>query len=207
MGCGTCVKVIVFITNILLALASLALIGVGVAALLIVGGDGPIVVIVVGAIAFVISFLGCCGALMDSQCMLFSYSILLIILMNLTTALATAIVVAQDSIKTTATALLQQQFDADNQSISWLEDALKCCGTHGARSYPYLKLPASCCSEDNCTIVNAYPGCNGALNEFVEDFGLGIAGCCVLLVAIELIAVIFALYLANHVANKYKSRY
>ncbi|KAJ0175926.1 hypothetical protein K1T71_008100 [Dendrolimus kikuchii] len=163
MGCGEfLVKYILFFANLAFALAGLALMGLGIAVqfqlspITVITDSfnfevAPITAMVLGAVVFLVSFFGCCGAIRESNCMLVTFS---------------------------------------------------CCGPTGPAAYLNPLLPESCCATSPCTIVNSYSGCNGVIQEFLNTFGLAIGIVAIIIVAIELVAVVFGLCLANHVRNK-----
>ncbi|XP_053608795.1 CD63 antigen-like [Plodia interpunctella] len=221
MGCGEfLVKYILFFTNLFFALAGLALLGVGIALQLNVTAItnqidvnlqlGPITTIVVGAIVFLVAFYGCCGAIRESNCMLVTYSISMIVLMITKIALATVIFVnlpqVIDEIKRHITQLFQDKPSAFHE----IETAFSCCGPSGPVSYgsPFLTLPDTCCATPPCNEGNAYGGCNARVEAVMHTYGLAIGVVAIVVVSIELVAVVFGLCLANHARNKARrSRY
>ncbi|XP_045773454.1 23 kDa integral membrane protein-like [Maniola jurtina] len=215
MGCGEfLVKYILFFANLFFALAGLALLGLGVAVQLqvaqvedVLKGSPvfqltPIGAIVLGCIVFVVAFFGCCGAIRESNCMLITYAIFMIVLMVLKIALATLIFVKQDQLLDDIPTWLAEAFAKDRQGFMEIQQSFSCCGVTGPESYLNVMLPESCCAGTPCTIVNAHPGCNKVLSEFFKTFGLAIGVVAIVVVAVELVAVVFGLCLANHVRNK-----
>ncbi|XP_046968022.1 23 kDa integral membrane protein-like [Vanessa cardui] len=215
MGCGEfLVKYILFFANLFFALAGIALIGLGVAVELQVSEvteifeDSqifqltPIGAIVVGCIVFVVAFFGCCGAIRESNCMLVTYAIFMIVLMILKITLATLIFVKQDELLDDIPRWLTEGFSRDPVAFQNIERSFQCCGPMGAASYLSVTLPESCCASTPCTLINAYAGCNSVVKDFFQTFGLAIGVIAIIVVAIELIAVVFGLCLANHARNK-----
>ncbi|XP_052741940.1 23 kDa integral membrane protein-like isoform X2 [Bicyclus anynana] len=197
-------------------LAGVALIGLGVAVELHVSKAAdilqsspivqltPIGAIVVGCIVFVVAFFGCCGAIRESNCMLITYAIFMIVLMVLKITLATLIFVKQDELLADIPRWLTDAFNKDRQAFQEIERTFTCCGVEGPQSYMSLALPATCCAAgvQTCTVVNAHPGCSRVLSDFFQTFGLAIGVVAIVVVAVELVAVVFGLCLANHVRNK-----
>ncbi|XP_049875478.1 23 kDa integral membrane protein-like [Pectinophora gossypiella] len=214
MGCGEfLVKYILFFANLFFALAGLTLLGIGIAVQLKVSevvdildssnvAVAPISAMVVGAVVFVIAFFGCCGAIRESNCMLVTYSIFMIILMVLKITLATMIFVNLNAFIETIPKVLNEAFTRDPKSFENLQSAFQCCGTTGPGSYNSLLLPDSCCATTPCTPLNSYGGCNDKMAEFINTFGLTIGIVAIGVGAVELLAVIFGLCLANHARNK-----
>ncbi|XP_041981217.1 tetraspanin-18-like [Aricia agestis] len=220
MGCGEfLVKYILFFANLFFALAGLALLGIGIAVELKVAAVvnfmeqnqmlqmTSISAIVLGSVVFVIAFFGCCGAVRESNCMLVTYSIFMLVLMVLKITLAVLIFVNLDSFLAEVPKWLNEAFAKDQQAFHELEQSLKCCGPTGASSYQNLVLPQSCCASTPCTIVNAYTSCNDVIQSFFSTFGLVTGAVAIGIVAVELVAVVFGLCLANHVRNRDRRAY
>lgn len=213
MGCGEfLVKYILFFANLVFALAGLALLGLGVAAQLqitpivdiadISFQMAPITAMVVGGVVFLIAFFGCCGAIRENNCMLVSYSICMLILMVIKLTLAILIFVKLDDIVKEVPRWLNQAFAKDPTGFQEIEKTFHCCGPNGALSYMSLNLPNTCCETAPCSFVNAYSGCNTTVQEFFNTFGTAIGVVAIIVVAIELVAAVFGLCLANHARNK-----
>ncbi|XP_063625189.1 tetraspanin-5-like [Cydia splendana] len=107
MGFGeSTVKFLLFIFNLVFALVGATLLGLGVAGYLKVeavarilgryGGHVPIFYIVLGSLVFGVAFFGCCGAVTESQCMLFTFSIFMGILMALKVILIALVFVKKE---------------------------------------------------------------------------------------------------------------
>ncbi|XP_028169753.1 23 kDa integral membrane protein-like [Ostrinia nubilalis] len=217
MGCGeSCVKYILFFTNLFFALAGLVLLGLGIAVQLQLAGVvsiahldlslAPISSMVVGVLVFLIAFFGCCGAIRESNCMLVTFSIFMIILMVLKIALSVVIFVGLDDVVGDVPVWLKQAFAEDRVSFREIETTFQCCGPTGPLSYMNVSLPDSCCAAAPCNILNSYSGCDGIIQEFLRTFGLVIGVVAIVVVSIELVAAVFGLCLANHVRNKYRRR-
>ncbi|KAL0879097.1 hypothetical protein ABMA27_004054 [Loxostege sticticalis] len=217
MGCGeSCVKYILFFANLFFALAGLVLLGLGIAVQLQVKDVvniahldlnlAPISSMVVGVLVFLIAFFGCCGAIRESNCLLVTFSIFMIILMILKTALAVVIFVGIDGVIEQVPTWLKQAFADDRVAFREIETTFSCCGPTGALSYLNVSLPDSCCAAPPCYVGNAYYGCDGIIQNFIHTFGMLIGIVAIVIVAIELVAAVFGLCLANHVRNKYRRR-
>ncbi|KAK9738718.1 Tetraspanin family [Popillia japonica] len=92
----------------------------------------PILLIVVGCVIFIISFLGCCGAWRRSSCMLLTYAVVLIIILLLQIALAIyafIVINNSDDWKHDLIEALRSVFDrGDQQAIEFFQQTLQCCG-------------------------------------------------------------------------------
>ncbi|CAK1582469.1 unnamed protein product [Parnassius mnemosyne] len=213
MGCGEfLVKYILFFANLFFALAGLALLGLGVAVQLQIATVvtiaetnvqvAPISAMVVGGIVFLIAFFGCCGAIKESNCMLVTYAVIMIVLMILKVTLASLIFVNLDAVVAEVPKILNEAFNRDQTAFHELEKYFQCCGPTGPLSYMTVTLPETCCAGTPCTVVNAYSGCDKKVQNLFETFGLTIGVLAIVVVAFELVAVVFALCLANHARNK-----
>ncbi|CAH1636716.1 unnamed protein product [Spodoptera littoralis] len=213
MGCGEfLVKYILFFANLVFALAGLTLLGLGIAVQLqstdiVQIADyniqiAPITSMVVGGIVFFIAFFGCCGAIRESNCMLVTYSIFMLLLMIIKLTLAILIFVKLDEVVAKVPFWLNESFKQDMVSFQAIEKTFSCCGPEGASSYVRTPLSATCCATAPCTTANAYSGCNEHVQQFFQTFGLAIGSVMIVIVSIELVAAVFALCLANTVRNK-----
>ncbi|CAG4953458.1 unnamed protein product [Colias eurytheme] len=211
--CQSIVKYILFFANLFFALAGLALVGLGIAVQLQVSEIvdaiesanfqlAPITAIVLGVVVFLIAFFGCCGAIKENNCMLITYSIFMLVLMLAKLTLAILIFVNLDSYVQEIPRWLTDSFNKDRQAFQGIERTFKCCGPQGAASYMNFSLPDTCCASLPCTALNAYSGCSNAVEDFFQTFGVAIGAVAISVVSIELVAVIFALCLANHVRNQ-----
>lgn len=169
-GCYACIKYLVIIFNFLFWLA-----GIGVLALSIytyikgnnyVTGDEvktfftPLYILMAaGSLMTILGFLGCCGALRESQCMLGTFFLLvLVILVAEITAGVWAFLnreQAKKKITETLTEMIQNNYGEDsvaNKTIDAIQHDLKCCG---AKSYSdwaeskFNKLKTNIGSIDN----------------------------------------------------------
>lgn len=219
MGCGEfLVKYILFFANLAFALAGLTLLGIGVAVQLQVNAVvdvieannlqlAPITAMVIGGAVFLIAFFGCCGAIRESNCMLVTYSIFMLLLMIAKLTLAILIFVKLDDVVADIPRWLSEAFSRQPLAFQDIERAFSCCGPSGAISYLNVVLPDSCCASTPCTIVNAYSGCDKIIQSFFNTFGLTIGIVAIIVVSIELVAIVFGLCLANHVRNKARRGY
>ena len=89
--CDSLFKTIIMLFNLIFALVGLVLMGFGVYVQLEAKdylnflGDNytntPVFVIILGAIIFVVAFFGCCGAIKENKCMMYTYGLLLFIIL------------------------------------------------------------------------------------------------------------------------------
>lgn len=223
------VKYLVFLANLIFALAGLVLIIVGVLykiklseatkALPSDFGLAPVLCIVVGSVVFVTAFLGCCGAIKESPCMLTTFAIILLTIFIVQVAIA---VYAFLKIKDKAT------FEADinkglnevfsnytkgHEAIDVTQRWLECCGVNGPgywrSQFRNDSLPIGCCPEkvQHCTIGT--PGhftdpCGHKLFKLIDSSAITVGGIAIGIAAVEIIGAIFALCLASSIRNHYR---
>ncbi|XP_060525573.1 tetraspanin-18-like [Cylas formicarius] len=124
------------------------------------------ILIAIGGCMFLVSFLGYCGALRESQCMLTTYGILLIVILALEIAAGVLATIykskAQEETKNVLKTSLEKYYNStgsDPVSIAWdqLQMNLKCCGVDNYNDYKQNSawastgktVPESCCVLDD----------------------------------------------------------
>ncbi|XP_028034458.1 CD63 antigen-like isoform X2 [Bombyx mandarina] len=230
MGCGTSfVKYVLFFFNLVVALLGLLLVGIGVAFLMnwTMVKDllkthlavGPWIFIVVGAVMFVIAFLGCCGAIRESHCMVVTYAIFLLVIIIVQVVISVLLFTYGESIKESIMdgvgVLFKKRSDANADEaaeavFSELQRQFECCGNTGAINYGQFTLPESCCVKksilstfagNNCTVDAANPGCGPKIGELYQKWNKPIAGVALGVACVEVVGALFALCLANSIRN------
>lgn len=150
-----------------------------------------VVLITVSILAIVVAFLGCCGAIKENRCMLFSYYILLLVLfmgvvIGGTIALSQSLYVIRSPLKESmqlydpakAASSSDPKFQEATQAWDDIQEAYDCCGVDSfgdwtsvnATIFPTkegFKVPDSCCSAF-VTQVKGVKGGRGGLGSF-ED--------------------------------------
>ncbi|XP_033008133.1 tetraspanin-1 isoform X1 [Lacerta agilis] len=230
MSCFTFLKVMMVLFNLAIVIGGGALLGIGIWVSVdssnFVNTFGPLsssvlqfvnvgyLLIAIGAVLFLLGFLGCCGAQKESKCLLIMFfSIVLIIFIIEVAAAVVALVytsLAETILQGTVTQLLKKEYGKSSDLTAvWnktMED-LKCCGlmnyTDFNDSYYFEKhneYPPFCCgnvavcSADSAKAENM-PGCfPQLLSEIRKNAGVvgGVAaGICVL----EVAAMAVAMYL------------
>ncbi|XP_028138397.1 CD63 antigen isoform X2 [Diabrotica virgifera virgifera] len=231
MGCATgIVKYLVFLANLLFALAGLALIIIGILIKLNVSeatnvlpkdfGLAPILSIIIGSIVFITAFLGCCGAVKESTCMLTTYAIILLTIFILQVAIgvyAFLQIKDKNSFNSVLTKSMQDTFDKiyvsqeANETMMVTQRFLKCCGVRGPEDYDIAgrKPPTSCCRNINVQCpspnneVNS-EGCVAKLQTELEKDSKIIGGVAIGIAVVEIVGAIFALCLASSIRNSYR---
>ncbi|KAJ1531077.1 hypothetical protein ONE63_005904 [Megalurothrips usitatus] len=165
-SCGmNVIKYILFAFNLIFALSGVAIIAAGAVVLTEFGGGQrfledrilapPIVLIVAGAIVFLVAFLGCCGAIKENYFMLIAFAGLLLVIFIVELAVGIAAGVAKDDFNdalrnTLHNSMINYTRD-DGDRLAWdnVQRKLECCGTDSfqdwQRVYRNNELPFSCC--------------------------------------------------------------
>jgi len=173
-------------------------------------------VIGVGVIVFLVGFLGCCGAMTGSHCMLMAFSILMGIIFLAELAVAVLSFTYKSQIKQEAANALDRavkKYDSDKIGASFInlaQTAFKCCGKSGPSDYRGRSsgIPGSCCNKlasESCSNSEAYSkGCNTdlqlVLDRAFKSVGLSSIG----IACGHLIAIIFACYYMRSIKRNEK---
>lgn len=183
---GKCMKWLLFIFNFIFFLGGAAVLGIGIWMhvdknigqwLIVISGDpndplyraSTIVLMTVGAFVFLVGFLGCCGACKESQCMLCTYAILLVLVFIAMLVGAILAIVfrnrlgdeMRDTMKYQVSSEVVDQYNGTTAiTAAWnaLQMDLECCGSVGPRDYinntnfnwnanPGNPVPRTCCVQ------------------------------------------------------------
>jgi len=214
-------KTLLFVFNALFLACGLTMIGVGLYQTLkgehktvndvIAGLDAlSIGVIIIGVIVVIISFLGCCGALKESNCMITTFLIFLIIILIAEIVVAGLAFHYKGDIKSFVKKNAHEAFKYKSDLWDPVQADLKCCGVEGKDDYPNQnELPGSCCDpplvKKYCPSTQATGGCLPKLEDMVKSNYL-VVGLVVLTVAfIEVMGIIFACCLRSAISERYQS--
>lgn len=226
MDCGaSLVKYLVFLFNLIFAISGVVLLVIGVlfrtkSAEIIEPlestalGVAPILVIIVGAVIFVIAFFGCCGAIRESSCMLTTYGIILLVLFILQVAIgvfAYLQIKDEDQFKSLVRNGLQTTFNKYNtdptakEEFDLIQYTVHCCGVNSFLDWG-LNVPPSCCKDKNpqCSPLSLdlyRKGCTEKVFVTVTDNVKNIAIVVIALSATELIAAIFSFCLSSSIRS------
>ncbi|XP_055701255.1 23 kDa integral membrane protein-like isoform X2 [Phlebotomus papatasi] len=221
VSCGmSIVKYVLFIFNLLCALCGIALLTIGIIVLLKASeleklfGDynaiaAPILLIILGSVVFVIAFFGCCGAIRESHCLTMTYATFLLILIIGQIVIAAITFAFAGDIATAMTKAFErifheQNLDVNRELVVTVQSQLECCGLAGPQDWG-TDVPPSCCAPGtaNCNIINAFQvGCTSALEDWVDMSKHIIAWVALGVAVIQLVALIFACCLGNHIRNE-----
>lgn len=230
-GGATCIKYLMFIFNFLFWLSGLALIIVGsiikskYGDYLSYGDDGSkfvsvsVFIIIVGVIVFVIGFLGCCGAVRDSYCMITTFAILLGIIFILE-IVAGALGFAyrkkvEDQVEKSLKDAVNKYENTDQpgakELLDWAQQKFECCGVDGASDYTTGNSTcstgggvATCYNNKSCNGTLYTNGCKEQFVSFVRH-NLAVIGAVAIGIAfIQLLGIIFACCLMKNIKDNYE---
>lgn len=235
MGCFGFLKTMMFLFNGIIFLAGAAILGVGIWVKVdsgsvlsflqnIQGAPGELgqvlnvgyLLIAVGAVLVILGFLGCCGAIRESKCMLLLFFIIILLVFIAEVAGAIVLLVfkplAENLIKQVGTEVVKSIRNdyGKNPDVTGLWNttmtSLKCCGfnnytdftnsyfVNDTKSYPF-----QCCYRVPCIEITAFnstvPGCFPALKKLVDDNAVIIIGVALGIAALELAAMIVSMIL------------
>ncbi|ROL51103.1 Tetraspanin-1 [Anabarilius grahami] len=242
MGCFGFLKTMMFIFNGIIFLAGAAILGVGIwvkvdsgsilgflqnipGASLQLGQvlNVGYLLIAVGAVLVVLGFLGCCGAVRESRCMLLMFFIIILIVFIAEVAGAIVLLV----FKPLAENLIKQLGDEAVKSIRkdygknadltglWntTMKGLKCCGFNNYTDFTNSNFvnetkyyPFQCCIGVPCNEAAAMnstvPGCFPSLKTLVDENAVIIIAVALGIAALELAAMIVSMTLYCKIGSK-----
>lgn len=182
LSCGAqCAKILLFVFNALFFLSGALLLGVGIWLKVdpnvnnffkIAENDSSfnaaaILLIVVGALIFVVGFFGCCGACKENSCMLCTFVVFLCIIFVVEIAAAVLAAVYRNELGSVLEKAMVEQAqtkvlneysaNSTGSNLAWqrMQMELKCCGGAGYMDYrnnTHFKVdlvPKTCCHLTN----------------------------------------------------------
>jgi len=230
--CESLVKYFMVLCNILFALAGCFLIGVGAYTqieakdyLNFLGNNyvnTPIFIIIVGAVIFLVSFFGCCGAWKENKCLTYVYALVLALIILAQIGGAIAAFVLKGDVETAISNNMNKgmqnygkdSFEGVTHTWDIVQHEYQCCGVSnssdwvGQDGFTQGQAPDSCCKPDpveNCGKDGQhefFP--EGCFAKFKGDFvdNLGIVGGVALGIAFgEVLAMLFACYLGKRMGG------
>ncbi|XP_043106713.1 tetraspanin 34 [Puntigrus tetrazona] len=242
MCCKGFLKVMMFIFNGVIFLAGAAVLGVGIWVVVdrvsLLGileniEDAPpelaglanigYVLIGVGAFLTIMGFLGCCGAVKESKCMLLSFFSIVLIIFLVEVAAAIVLFVFQPLVQKALDEIGQKVVEGiednygedDGYTSVWNStmSELKCCGYNNYTDFMNSQFvmmnvyPTMCCTnssrpcnEDEAK-REAVEGCLQALVSLIEDNAALLAGVALGIAALEIAAMVVSMILYKNVGK------
>ncbi|XP_031442728.1 tetraspanin-18 isoform X1 [Clupea harengus] len=175
--CLSCIKYLMFIFNFFIFLGGALLLSVGIWVLVdpmgfreIVAANpliftGVYVILCLGALLFLLGFLGCCGAIRENRClMLFFFMLILIIFLAELAAAILAFIFREHLTRQYFTKELKHHYQGNNSTdvftTTWnaIMTTFDCCGVNGAEDFeeslyhllnPAKMVPEACCQRNH----------------------------------------------------------
>lgn len=228
-----------FIFNAIIFLGGTAVLGIGIwvkvdggSFLKILGSAAPQLMqvvnvgylcIAVGSFLILMGFLGCCGAVKESRCMLMLFFIIILIIFIAEIAGAVVVLAFSSLSKifieylgNVAGKYLRQDYGGANELTPvWntTMKELKCCGFYGYEDFnnstyyrDHKEYPTVCCSFISpCSrnnVSSEVKGCYKAFEQFLSQNGKIVGGVALGICGLELAAMIVSLVLFCQIGNK-----
>ncbi|XP_028653871.1 CD63 antigen [Erpetoichthys calabaricus] len=226
-----CVKFLLFFFNFIFWLCGLILMIIGIVVqvqlnkTLVISNaassGAPIVLIVIGAIIFLVSFFGCCGAWKENHCMITMFAILLTLVFIVEIAAVIAGYVFKDKVKPALNISFQQMIKGYSQSteikqnVDFLQKSFQCCGGNGSSDWNNAtssNIPVSCCnttsSPQTCNTADPSQiysqGCVDAMDKWIQKNILIVIGVALGIAFFQLLGIIFACMLMKAIRSGYE---
>ncbi|XP_015110283.1 CD63 antigen [Diachasma alloeum] len=175
--------------------------------------------IVVGALVFLIAFFGCCGAIKESTCMVLVFAVSLSIVLILEVAAAISAYALQDGIKNALADRMNatmQRYGHNSEAtgaVNFMQSRLRCCGVYGAEDWRGGPYPESCCAwvrvvdndETECSAVYQ-DGCIGRMMMIVERSALNLGTGAIAIALIQFTGIMFACTLGRAIRRQKTER-
>jgi len=135
--------------------------------------NAAILIIVGGGIVMILGFLGCFGAMRESQCLLVTFFIFLFLILGVLVAGAILVLAFPTTLENNFKPELKKLFDQwtnsnVNETIDFIQMELHCCGIDGSQDYTNANktIPTSCKDKDGAVYPN---GCLAAFGQKIND--------------------------------------
>lgn len=222
-GCYSCVKYLMFAFNFLFWILGCVILGIGIwikvdpksLKELAANDDqlknffaefdekysyesmGAYVLIAVGSIMMLIGFLGCCGAIKESQCMLATFFVFLAIIFIALLVAGVYVIIVKDQVRQDIAKSLQETIDevkAGNGKAKTLmksiQDKFNCCGAgHGFTDYGVHVADSQCAMQNY-----AQPCATSLYNHLTQNIVI-IGGVAIGIATVMLLGMIFSMML------------
>jgi len=229
--CENIIKFFMFLINFIFVIVGAGLIGLG--AYIQINAKSyldflsdnylntPIFIMIVGGVIFLVAFFGCCGAWQESACMIYTYAVLLAVILIAQIGAGITAFVLKGDLKGVIQKKMVDGMKNYNQTghegvtNAWdiLQHDLQCCGSSNYTewsNYMTNKVPDSCCKgkeEKDCGLgpdtdkINT-EGCFKIFEDkFVGNIGI-VGGVAVGLAFVQMLGVAFACCLGRGIRKE-----
>uniref|UniRef100_A0A672LSY6 Tetraspanin n=1 Tax=Sinocyclocheilus grahami TaxID=75366 RepID=A0A672LSY6_SINGR len=174
----------------------------------------------VGAFLTLVGFLGCCGAVKESKCMLLSFFTVVLIIFLVEVAAGVVLFVFEplvqnvlDEIEEKVARSIEDNYGSDESFTSvWNStmNELKCCGYNNYTDFMDSQFvsttssyPVTCCTSSSgpCNETASVVGCFQALVNLIEDNAVLLAGVALGIAALEIAAMVVSMILYKNVGK------
>jgi len=231
MDCGMkCVRMLLFVFNFLFWAMGVLLLVIGVMGRTSSSNwkemiqdtfvlNAANIIIAAGVIVGLIGFLGCCGALKKSKCMLYSFAVTIGLIFCLEIGGGIYAYTKKDQLEkdfNEGLDAVQKEYGKGNaefdKAIDWIQQNVECCGTTNSESWQrsdWYKnntktiVPESCCvkqkagcnKESDLKIFKK--GCAEKGKDYVKSQIVKIAGAAIGIAVVQLLGIVFACCLSR----------
>ncbi|XP_016842424.2 CD63 antigen [Nasonia vitripennis] len=181
--------------------------------------------IVVGALVFLVAFCGCCGALKESTCMVLAFAVSLSAILLLEFSAAVATYALQDNITSLLNVKINESMhryernEEARTALDFLQSKLHCCGYNGAADWAGIltdanntvDVPYSCCNwyanadgspgSEICPAIYGQ-GCYRGLALIVNRSALYLMTGAMMIAIIQLAGIVFACMLGRAIRKQ-----
>jgi CD9 antigen len=151
------------------------------------------ILIAVGVIIMIIGFLGCCGAIRESQCMLATFFIFLFIIFIVLLGAGIWAIVEKESLKDAVQKTLEENVKnyysntAAKSFMDSIQTSFECCGADGSQDYILQG------DKPPCELKYFATGCNDKLFAYLRDNMVIIAGVAIGIGVVMLLGMVFSM--------------
>lgn len=210
-SCYSCIKYLMFAFNFLFWLLGCAILGVGIwlrvdpnvakyvdhAEEINIFYTLAYVLMAIGIIIMIIGFLGCCGAIRESQCMLGAFFILLFIIFAILLGFGIWAAVEKDELKDEVTKMVRDavknyhERETSRKFMDTVQGAFHCCGADkAAMDYKeQLNVP------DSCQADYRDKPCDKEFFEWIAEHLVIVAGIAIAIAIVLILGMIFSMAL------------
>jgi len=185
--------------------------------------SATILLITIGVIALIISFLGCCGAVKESYQLLYAYGTIIFVLFVIEIVGAAMIYGFRNDIRDESVKHFRDNMATYNTNstsgrvIDEIQRGLHCCGAENVtdwiafqplnRTGPGIVYPSSCCNHtlisDVCIIPDYTTPCWQAIEDKLRHSSRTLANTSVAVAIIQFLSMLAACVLANSYKKEY----